>query len=121
MFPENPLDRWRLLPLNQVAALKLKEAGEAVSQDNLPVFQLMTWGLDQGVKPVHRRTTQELRRLRYKDPAAAYAYLTAGTAEDLFSLQRGLIRLTPKAAAEKLLELLDLRLNENPDNPFSLG
>jgi len=121
MLPENPLDRWRLLPLNQVAALKLKEAGEIVSPDGLPVFQLMIWGLDQGVKPTHRRTTQELRRLRYQNPTAAYAYLTSGTAANLFSLQRGLIRLTPKAAAEKLLELLDLRLKENPQSPFSLG
>ena len=41
MLPENPLDRWRLMPLNQVAALKLQEAVETIDAERLPVFQLM--------------------------------------------------------------------------------
>ena len=41
--------------------------------------------------------------------------------EDLFSLQRGLIKLSPKAAAEKLLEVLDLRLKAGPLTPYPLG
>jgi len=118
MLPDNPLDRWRLLPLNQVAALKLKEAGESVSNESLPVFQLMLWGLVNGVKPTHRRTAQELLRLQYQNPAEAFSYLTAGKPDDLSELPRLLISLSPQAAAEKLLKVLDLRLKTDPHNPF---
>lgn len=120
MLPENPFERWRLLPLNQVAALKLKEVGEPVTPDNLPVFQLMTWGLANGVKPAHRRTAQELLRLRYQNPAEAFTWLTTAVPGGLSELQRVLVRLPPKAAAEKLLDILDARLKADSRNPYPL-
>lgn len=121
MLPGNPLDRWRLLPLNQVAALKLKEVGQSVQKDSLPVFQLMTWGLANGIKPTHRRTSQELLRLQYQSPADAFTYLTAAIPGGLPGLHRKLLRLSPRAAAAELLEVLDMRLKADPRNPFPLS
>jgi len=54
----------RLTPINQIAALKLKAAGVRVSEDELPIFQLMEWGLSVGVRLTHQRTAAELLRLR---------------------------------------------------------
>ena len=119
MLPENTFERWRLLPLNQIAALKLKEAGEQAESDSLPVFQLMTWGLINGVRPTHRRTGQELLRLQYQDPAEAFTYLTGNLADDLHALQSKLLTLSPTAAATVLLEVLDLRLRDDPRNPYA--
>ena len=121
MLPENPLDRWLLLPLNQVAALKLREVGEVVKADSLPTFQLMIWGLANGVKPTHRRTAQKLLRLQYQSPAEAFTYLTTGFPGDLSELHSKLLRLSPKAAAGELLEVLDMRLKADPRNPFQIG
>lgn len=118
MLPENPFERWRLLPLNQVAALKLKEAGESSDADRLPVFQLMAWGLINGVKPTHRRTAQELQRLQYQNPAEAFTYLTSDIPEGLSSLQRKLLKLPPRTAAAKLLDVLDTRIKADPRNPY---
>ncbi len=118
MLPENPFERWRLLPLNQVAALKLKEAGESADCERLPVFQLMTWGLLNGVRPTHRRTAQELLRLQYQNPADAFTYLTSNLPGGLPELQRKLLKLSPKAAAAELLETLDMRLKADPKNPY---
>lgn len=118
MLPENPFERWRLLPLNQVAALKLKEAGESADVELLPVFQLMAWGLINGVRPTHRRTAQELQRLQYQNPAEAFTYLTSNIPGGLFDLQRKLLKLAPKTAAAELLEVLDSRLKADPRNPY---
>lgn len=118
MLSENPFERWRLLPLNLVAALKLKEAGESADNERLPVFQLMTWGLINGVRPTHRRTAQELLRLQYKDPAEAFTYFTSDIPGGLSQLQRKLLKLSPTAAAAELLETLDMRLKADPRNPY---
>ncbi len=118
MLPENPFERWRLLPLNQVAALKLKEAGEDTDYESLPVFQLMTWGLVNGVRPTHRRTAQEVLRLQYQNPAEAFTYFTSNIPGGLPELQRKLLKLSPRAAAEVLLETLDMRLKADPRNPY---
>lgn len=118
MQQENPFDRWRLLPLNQVAALKLREAGESSNPQLLPVFQLMAWGLVNGVRPTHRRTAQELQRLQSQHPAEAFTYLTSNLAGGLPDLQRKLLRLSPKTAAAELLEVLDMRLKDDPRNPY---
>ena len=121
MLQGNPLDRWRLLPLNLVAALKLREAGEPIDIDNLPAFQLMVWGLANGVRPTHRRTTQELLRLQYQSPADAFTWLTTGVPGGLGELHRNLLRLSPQLAAEELVALLDLRLKADPRNPYPVG
>lgn len=118
MLPENPFERWRLLPLNQVAALKLKEAGESSDSERLPVFQLMAWGLINGIRPTHRRTAQRLLRLQYQNPAEAFTYLTSNLPNGLPELQRKLLTLSPKAAAAELLEILDVRIKDDPRNPY---
>ncbi|SHJ36499.1 hypothetical protein SAMN02745165_02199 [Malonomonas rubra DSM 5091] len=119
MLQENPFERWRLLPLNQVAALKLREAGETPDAERLPVFQLMVWGLLNGVTPTHRRTAQELQRLQYQNPAEAFTYLTSNIPGGLPELHRKLLKLAPKAAASELLDILDMRLKADPRNPYA--
>jgi len=112
------LSELRLLPLNQVAALKLKSAGEDIDPQQLPVFQLMNWGMKQGIAVTHRRTLIELHRLELQEPNVALAYLTTRVPGGLVSLERCLLRLPPRAAAEKLFDLLDMRLKSDPRNPY---
>ena len=120
MLPGNLLERWRLLPLNQVAALKLREAGETVSASSLPVVQLINWGVGNGIKPVYRRTVQELLRLQYQHPAELLLLLFGSDAETLEALPCQLLRETPKAAAETLLSLFERRLKTPPGSSFTL-
>ena len=108
----------RLLPLNQLAALKLKAAGRTVDPERLPVFQLMAWGLSNGLRTTHRRTVFELENLQAQDPAEAFAYLTGNLPGGLIDLERALLKLSPKAAAELLLDTLDMRLKADPHNPY---
>jgi hypothetical protein len=56
------------LPINQLAANKLRMAGVAADPSMLAVFQLMRWGLDNDVPLTHRRAATELERL-CRDPA----------------------------------------------------
>jgi hypothetical protein len=119
MQPSNLFERWRLLPLNQVAALKLKEAGETVSAASLPVLQLMNWGVSNGIKPTYRRTVQELLRLQYQHPAELLFLLFGSDAEILATLPCQLLRDTPIAAAETLLSLFERQLKA-PAPPSSL-
>ena len=113
-FLHNSLDYCRLLPFNQLAALKLRQAGEAVAADLLPVFQLMRWGLRTGLEATHRRTVREIERLQAEDPAVAFAYLTA----NLPALERQFLYLPPKAAAERLFDTLEQRLKADPRTPY---
>ena len=113
-----PHARCRLLPLNQLAALKLKEAGEKADPLQLPVFQLMDWGLRNGLRTTHRRTITELDHLQTLDPETAFAYLTAKLPGGLPALQRRLLALPPRPAAELLLDTLDMRLKADPRNPY---
>jgi len=121
MTPEIDLEALRLLPLNQVAALKLRAAGESLDPGSLPVFQLMTWGVAQGVRCTHRRTLEELESLQSREPKNAFAYLTANLPGGLLELERRLLQLPPRAAALVLLDVLDLRLKADPRNPYPSG
>jgi hypothetical protein len=115
----NTMNNLRLLPMNLVAALKLKAAGQSEYPDILPVFQLMAWGLANGVPLTHCRTEQELVRLsRLDDQQHAMDYLVQGVPGGLPELHRNLLRLTPKAAAHLLLDVLDMRLKADPRNPY---
>lgn len=108
-----------LLPLNLVAALKLKAAGVTSDPSQLAAFQLMQWGLDVGVALTHGRTAAELERLsRSVPPAEALEYLVAKLPGGMPALHKQLLRLKPRAAAEYLLDVLDMRLKADPRNPY---
>lgn len=108
----------RLLPINQIAALKLREAGAELDPVCLPVFQLMSWGLLNGLTTTHRRTVMELDRLQLQEPEVSLDYLTDGFPGGHRSLERLLLQLPPIAAAELLLDTLDMRLKADPLNSY---
>lgn len=113
------LDHLRLLPLNLVASLKLRAAGQTEYPDILPVFQLMAWGLANGIPLTHCRTEHELARLsKLEDQQDAMDYLVKGVPGGLTELLRNLLRFPPKAAAHLLLDVLDMRLKADPRNPY---
>lgn len=113
------LEHLNLLPINQLAANKLRTAGVAADPSMLAVFQLMQWGLDNDVPLTHRRTAGELQRLS-RDPAPGEVldYLVANIPGGISELYRILSRLAPQAAAQLLLDVLDMRLKADPNNPY---
>ena len=115
----NDVERLNLLPISQLAAIKLKMAGVAANPSILAVFQLMQWGLDSGVPLTHRRASIELQRLCH-DPAhhESLDYLVAKVPGGMTELHRSLLRLPPRAAAELLLDVLDMRLKADPRNLY---
>ncbi len=119
-FPlKSDLDWLRLLPLNRIASLKLRQAGAAERDYVLPVFQLMEWGLASGVPLTHRRTAGELLRLSHQtDQRAAVDYLLNNLPGGLPELSRRLLRLKPRPAAQLLLDVLDMRLKADPRNRY---
>lgn len=114
--------RLRLTPLNQIAALKLKAVGICCPPESIPVFQLMEWGLVNGRTATDYGMFKELLKLRFlPDQEQALAYLTDHAPEGLPALQKKLLRLSPRRAAEALLDLLDMRLRADPHNPYPEG
>ncbi len=121
-FFQQELKRLRLEPLNQVAALKLKQAGIADHPAVLPVFRLMEWGMATGGSLAQVRTARELLRLRHqRDQRRALDYLLTNLPGGLPDLHRRLLRLPPRGAAQALLDLLDMRLKADPANPYPAG
>ncbi len=113
------LKHMRLEPLNQVVILKLKEAGIADNAAVLPIFRLMEWGLATGSTLTHSRTSRELLRLRHQsDQRAAMNYLLENLPGGLPELNRKLLRLQPRGAAQVLLDILDMRLKADPRTPY---
>jgi len=112
------LHHWRLVPLNQIADIKLREAGAEPDPGVLPVFQLMTWGLLNGLTTTHRRTVMELDRLQLQEPEDALAYLTDNFPGGRQALERLLLQLPPRTAAELLIDTLDMRLKSDPHTPY---
>jgi len=111
--------RMRLEPLNQLASLKLKQAGVGTSPTALPVFALMDWGLSVNKAYAGGRLARELLRLRLMgDQQAAVAYLLENLPGGLPQLNRKLLGLSPRGAALALLEVLDMRLRADPRNPY---
>ena len=108
-----------LLPLNQLASLKLRQAGVVEETTSLPVFCLMEWGLAAGQPSSRRRLAQELLRLRLMgDQRVALAYLLDNLPGGLPQLHRKLLRLSPQGAAQTLLEVFDMRLRADHRNPY---
>jgi hypothetical protein len=115
----NDIERLNLLPINQLAAIKLMMAGVASDPSILSVFHLMQWGLDSGVSLTHRRTALELQLLCLNPvQREALDYLVANVPGGMTELHRSLLRLPPRAAAEMLLDVLDMRLKADPGNPY---
>lgn len=113
------LEHLNLLPINQLAANKLKAAGVERDPSMLTVFQLMRWGLDDGIPLTHRRAAAELERLcRDPDPAGALEYLVGNVPGGMPDLYRYMGRLPSRAAAQMLLDMLDMRLKSDPRNPY---
>lgn len=113
------LQHLRLEPLNQLASLKLRQAGVTEDSAVLPIFCLMEWGLAGGRSLTTRRLPQELLRLRLMaDQQAAVTYLLDKLPGGLPQLHRKLLRQSPLNAAETLLEVLDMRLKADPHNPY---
>jgi hypothetical protein len=114
----NDMEHLNLLPINQLAANKLRMAGVAADPSMLAVFQLMRWGLDDDVPLTHRRTATELERLcRDPAPGEVLDYLVANIPGGMTELYRILVRLTPRPAAQLLLDVLDMRLKADHRNP----
>lgn len=112
----------RLSPLNQIAALKLKAAGVTAQPDELAIFQLMQWGLVEGIEPTHNRTAAELLRLRMlPNQESAFHYLIGNLPGGLLHFEQLLLKLKPRAAAEALLDLLDQRLKADSRCPYPEG
>jgi len=119
VFDRCAMERLRLTPLNQAASLKLKEAGIAEQEGGGPVFRLMEWGLSAGVRPTHFRTAHELMRLGLRnDRQAAVDYLLTNLPGGATELTRRILRLSPRAAAQELLDLLDMRLKADPRTTY---
>ena len=109
----------RLTPLNQIAELKLKAAGVKVNEEELPIIQLMQWGLSIGIRVTHQRTAAELLRIHLQiDKRPAYEYLVSNVPGGLLAFEKILLKLSPRSAAEELLDLLDMRLKADPCNPY---
>ena len=115
----NDMEHLNMLPINQLAANKLRMAGVAADPSMLAVLQLMRWGLDADVPQTHRRAATELERL-CSDPAPGEVldYLVANIPGGITELYRILGRLTPRPAAQLLLDVLDMRLKADPRKPY---
>jgi len=119
---DKDLEHLNLLPINQLAANKLRTVGVERDPSMLTVFQLMRWGLDDGIPLTHRRAAAELERLsRDPDPVGALEYLVANVPGGMSEIYRFMGRLPSKAAAQMLLDVLDMRLKADPRNPYPSG
>ena len=116
---QSMMESLRLQPLNQIATLKLKAAGVELNPDSLPVFQLMAWGLDHGAPVTHRLVSIVVEEfLRFDQPDQSFDYLIANVPGGLPKFQAKLLRLKPRAAAEALIELMDMRLKADPETSY---
>ena len=116
---DNDLVQLNLLPINHLAANKLRAAGVAPDPTMLTVFQLMLWGLEDGIPLTHRHAAAELERLsRDPDPGGALEYLVSNVPGRMSDLYRLMGRLPSRAAAQMLLDVLDMRLKADPRNPY---
>ena len=113
------MEALKLTPLNQIAELKLKAAGMKVSAEELPIIQLMQWGLAIGIRITHQRTATELFRMSLEvNKELVYEKLVTNVPGGLLAFEKLLLKLPPRSAAEELLELLDMRLKADPCNPY---
>ena len=113
-----PLEQLQKLPLNQESEKLLKKVGEKLDPSYLAVFQLMQWGLRQGLSPVNDDQDFEdlVERLSYNpNQEESFNYLTKNwqgekdlDGEDLK------LQPNPERAAMRLLEQLKLKVKSDP-------
>lgn len=109
------LQRQALLPINQAATLKLRQAGVAPESGVQPVFQLMKLGLAYDKRKRYHDIAHELGELQTADDqAGALAYLLANVPGGLREAVRTILRRNPGSAARTLLDLLDMRIKSDP-------
>ncbi|NIQ12764.1 MAG: hypothetical protein GWO23_25330, partial [Gammaproteobacteria bacterium] len=100
-----------MTPLNRIAELKLKSAGVKVTDNELPIIQLMQWGLAIGIRMTHQRTAAELLKMSLlTEKKKVYEKLVTNIPGGLLTFEKFLLKLSPRSAAEELLELFDMRL-----------
>ncbi len=116
---KNDIKWLQLTPLNQIAALKLKKVGIQRAPDTLPVFDLMDWGLLNGLDANYPGIGEELLKLRFQpDQQQALTYLTEKFPGGIRTLHRHILRFKPLQSAIVLLDTLDMRLKADPHNPY---
>lgn len=104
----------RLLPVNRIAALKLRGAGMGENGEMQPVFQLMAWGIDRAGLRRYRDLSHELEALASGDQGHAVNFLLEHVPGGLGMLLKSLIGADPWTAAGMLLGVLDMRLKTVP-------
>ena len=112
---QKELEKIRLYPINCIAAQKLRQQGIDVSENMMPLFQLMNWGLTMGLCRSQAQTVQELLRIQYQEPQIAFDFLLEKVPGGLYAFQKRMMTLPPRKVAEELLALLDMRLKSAPD------
>lgn len=103
--------RQALLPINQAAALKLRQAGVVVEGDIQPVFQLMEWAITNDKRKRFDDLAQELYLLQaLEDQAGALAYFFDNAPGGLKAAAHTILKRSPGSAARMLLDLFDIRI-----------
>lgn len=106
----------RLLPLNQVASMKLRTIAVDEDRGTVPLFQLMLWGISSDKRRRYHEVETELRKLAETDYMVAMGYLFEGVPGGARGIVKALIPLTPKGAAQLLLGILDMRIKLYPQD-----
>lgn len=115
MADETVLRRQSLLPINQAAILKLRQAGIAISSGVQPVFQLMEWGISSDKRGRYQDIAHELEMLRLAaDQPAALEYLFVHVPCGLRGFIRTILLLDSRTAARALLNQLDMCIKADP-------
>lgn len=107
----------RLLPINRIAALKLREAGIAPDPEVQPVFQLMAWAIACDKRHRFQDIGDELCLLGASDGAAATQYLLERIPGGSRRFLQVILHAESLAAAKTLLGALDMRLKAEPYSP----
>ena len=114
MTKDENIPRLRLLPINQVAALKLRGAGIGENSEAQQVFQLMEWGIESDRRRRYADIAQELEILQSIDQQVAMDYLLRNLPGGMRGVLRTLLKADARTAARMLLDLLDMRLTADP-------
>src|SRR4029077_6775652 len=112
--------------LRQQAKVWLRQAQELLESGTDPVFQLMLWGLDQGIKCNDPEYTGQIREAvdvmtyQWDDPDQALRYLVEShdhPEEWRVDVQELAHQRSPKQASILLLTALDMALSADPGLP----
>ena len=115
MADETVLRRQSLLPINQAAILKLRQARICISSGVQPVFQLMEWGITSDKRGRYQDIAHDLEMLQLAaDQPAALNYLLVHVPGGLKELVRTILLLDTHTAARALLNQLDMRIKADP-------